>query len=57
LSSPAIELHYKGKAVAVKDIRRELGVRYVLEGSAAVASGAWVGIRLLMRLEARLPNT
>ncbi len=30
---------YKGKAVAVKDVGRELGVRYVLEGSTRKVGG------------------
>ena len=29
------ELHYKGRAVDVKLVGRELGVRYVLEGASA----------------------
>ena len=32
LSSPAFSFTYKGRAVDVKQIGRELGVRYVLEG-------------------------
>jgi adenylate cyclase len=44
---------YKGKAVKVQDVGREMGVRYVVEGSVLKAEGQ---IRITAQLGVRTPR-
>jgi TolB-like protein len=47
---------YKGKPVNIKQVGRELGVRYVLEGAAAYAMAAYVARGCSSRDERSLPG-
>ena len=54
---PQYELHYKGRIVDVREVSRELGVRYVLEGSVRKAGDRRAGHRPAPRRRRPAPTS